>query len=200
MKQHAPATARNRDPILEVLRRWLPPQGLVLEIAAGTGEHAVYFAGRLPALTWQPTDVSEAALASIAAWRREAGPANLLAPLRLDVCQPWPVGRADAIFCANMIHIAPWRCAQGLMAGAGTTLRPGGVLILYGPFRIGGEHTAPSNAAFDADLRARAPEWGVRDLEAVAALAQAAGLDHVDTIPMPANNLSVVWRRRALDE
>ncbi len=197
MKQHAPATARNRDPILAVLQRWLPAQGVVLEIAAGTGEHAAYFAGLFPGLSWQPTDMGEAALASIAAWRQEAGLANLLAPLALDVCQPWPVEHADAIFCANMIHIAPWRCAQGLMAGAGTVLRPGGVLILYGPFRVGGMHTAPSNDAFDADLRARNPDWGVRDLEAVGALAQAAGLDHLDTIPMPANNLSVVWRRRA---
>lgn len=196
MKQHAPATLRNREPILAVLRQWLPPHGLVLEIASGTGEHAAYFAENLPGREWQPSDAEPAALASIAAWRDQVGVPNLRVPLRLDVRAPWPVERADAVFCANMIHIAPWDCALALVAGAGQVLGPGGVLVLYGPFKIGG-HAAPSNLAFDADLKARNPDWGVRDLEAVGAAAQAAGLDHVDTIPMPANNLCVVWRRRS---
>lgn len=196
MKRHAVATQRNREPILAVLRRWLPATGLVLEVAAGTGEHAAWFAPRFPALDWQPTDADAGALASIAAWRAEVDAANLRVPLRLDVRAEWPVARADAIFCANMIHIAPWDCALALMAGAGRVLSPGGVLVLYGPFRVGGRATAPSNEAFDADLRARDPAWGVRDLEAVGAAAQAAGLDHLETVPMPANNLSVVWRRR----
>jgi SAM-dependent methyltransferase len=196
-KQHAPATSRNREPILGLLKRWLPATGLVLEIASGSGEHAAFFAGQFPELQWQPSDASRQALASIAAWRAEAGLANLREPLRLDVREPWPLDRADALFSANMIHIAPWECALALMAGAGRVLRPGGVLILYGPFKVAGRHTASSNQAFDADLRARDPAWGVRDLEAVGAAAQTAGLDHLDTIPMPANNLSVVWRRRS---
>jgi len=196
-KQHAPATSRNRVPILGVLKRWLPATGLVLEIASGSGEHAAFFAGQFPKLQWQPSDASPQALASIAAWRAEAGLANLREPVRLDVREPWPVDRADALFSANMIHIAPWECALALLAGAGRVLSPGGVLILYGPFKVGGHHTAPSNQAFDADLRARNPAWAVRDLEAVGAAAQAAGLDHLDTMPMPANNLSVVWRRRS---
>ncbi|MBC7951677.1 MAG: DUF938 domain-containing protein [Rhodospirillaceae bacterium] len=194
MKQHAPATMRNREPILAVLRQWLPTRGLVLEIASGTGEHAAYFAANLSGREWQSSDTDPAALASIAAWREQAGVPNLRPPLRLDVRQPWPVERADALFCANMIHIAPWDCTLGLMAGAGRVLAPGGVLVLYGPFMVGGV-TAPSNLAFDADLKARNPTWGVRHLEAVGEAAQAAGLDHVETIPMPANNLCVVWRR-----
>lgn len=198
MKQHAPATARNRDPILTVLRQWLPPQGLVLEIASGTGEHAVFFAENLTGCDWQPSDAEPAALASIAAWRAQAGLVNLRPPLRLDVCDDlWPVERADAMVCANMIHIAPWDCALGLMAGAGRVLGAGGVLVLYGPFKQGGRHTALSNQAFDADLKVRNPHWGVRDLEAVDAAAQAAGLGHMEAVAMPANNLCVVWRRRS---
>lgn len=196
MRRHAAATLRNREPILAVLRRWLPPSGTVLEVASGTGEHAAFFAPAFPWLAWQPTDADPAALESIAAWRGEAGAPNLLPPLPLDVREPWPMERAEAVFCANMIHIAPWDCAVALVAGSGRVLSPGGVLILYGPFRVGGGHTVPSNAAFDADLRGRDPAWGVRDLEAVGELAQAAGLDHLDTIPMPANNLGVVWRKR----
>jgi hypothetical protein len=199
---HAPATRRNREPILAVLERWLPhalPAGsnLVLEVAAGTGEHAAFFAPRFPGLTWQPTDRDADALASIADWVTQSGAPNLRPPLRLDVRErPWPVEKAAAVFCANMIHIAPWECCGALMAGAGRVLEPGGVLILYGPFKVGGVHTAPSNQAFDADLRARDPAWGVRDLEEVGRLARAAGLDHLDTVAMPANNLTVVWRRR----
>jgi hypothetical protein len=193
----APAVARNRDPILAVLRRILPKRGTVLQIAEGTGGHAVHFAAELPGLTWQPTDRDEAALRSIAAWRDQAKLPNLLAPLELDVAsQPWPVKRADAVLCINMIHISPWRAAEGLMAGAARVLPSSGVLFLYGPYKEGGVHTAPSNEAFDADLRARNPEWGVRDLDDVRALAARHGFDFVERIAMPANNLSVLFRRR----
>ncbi len=149
---YRPYVARNRDPILDVLRRVLPGQGLVLEVASGSGEHAAYFAAHLPALTWQPSDPDPEALASIAAHRAAAGTPNLLAPLQLDVSAPrWPVERADAMICNNMIHISPWSASEGLMAGAARTLPPGGVLYLYGPYKIDGRHTAPSNAAFDAN-------------------------------------------------
>ena len=160
----SPAVARNREPILAVLRRVLPERGTVLEIASGTGEHAAYFATHLPHLTWQPTDVDPDALASIEAHRAEANAPNLLAPVVLDVTAPrWPVDAADAIVSINMIHIAPWAAAEGLMRGAARLLAPGHVLYLYGPFKENGQHTAPSNAAFDAGLRARDPAWGVRD-------------------------------------
>jgi SAM-dependent methyltransferase len=194
----SPAVARNRDPILAVLRRVLPAQGTVLEIASGTGEHAVHFAAGLPHLTWQPTDPDTDALASIAAHRAWAQLPNLLAPLVLDACAPsWPVTRADAVVAINMIHIAPWTAAEGLLAGAGRLLVPGGVLYLYGPFKETGRHTAPSNAAFDASLRARDPDWGVRDLDGVAALAREHGLALAERIAMPANNLSLVFECRA---
>ncbi len=195
--QTAPAVARNRDPILAVLRRVLPAQGTVLEIASGTGEHAVHFAGALPGMTWQPTDPDAVALRSIAAWRETARLPNLLAPLVLDVTSAvWPVQRADAMVCINMIHISPWRAAEALMAGAARLLAPGSALFLYGPYKEGGAHTAPSNEAFDASLRARNPEWGVRDLDDVKALAEREGVDFVERVAMPANNLSVVFRRR----
>lgn len=192
----APAAVRNRDPILSVLARVLPAQGLVLEIASGTGEHAVYCAAALSGLTWQPSDRDPQARRSIAAHRARAGLGNLLAPLALDAAAPaWPVARADAVVCVNMIHIAPWAACEGLVAGAARVLAPGGVLYLYGPFREGGAHTADSNAAFDASLRARDPAWGVRDREAVAALAAAHGLAFAERVAMPANNLSLVFRR-----
>jgi SAM-dependent methyltransferase len=194
----SPAVARNRDPILAVLRRVLPARGTVLEIASGTGEHAVHFAAGLPHLTWQPTDPDTDALASIAAHRAWAQLPNLLAPLVLDACAPsWPVTRGDAVVAINMIHIAPWTAAEGLMAGAGRLLARGGVLYLYGPFKEDGRHTAPSNAAFDASLRARDPRWGVRDLDPVAALASEHGLALAERVAMPANNLSLVFQRRA---
>lgn len=193
---HAPATARNREPILGVLRRALPEHGLVLEVAAGTGEHAAFFARAFPALEWQPTDVDERALASIAAHRRDAGAANLREPIVLDVThEPWPIESAAAIVCVNMVHISPWSAAQALLAGAGRVLPAGGVLYLYGPYRVGGRHTAPSNEAFDAQLRASDPAWGVRDLEDVVGEAEKHGLSLVETVEMPANNLSVVLRR-----
>ena len=195
--QLSPAVARNRDPILAVLRRHLPAQGTVLEIASGTGEHAAYLAPQFPHLVWQPTDVDPDALASIEAHRAAAGAPNLRAPIALDVTAPaWPVTRADAVVSINMIHISPWAAAQGLMAGAARLLPAGGVLYLYGPFKENGEHTAPSNAAFDASLRARDPQWGVRDIGEVRALADSHGFDFVERVAMPANNLSLVFRRR----
>lgn len=193
----ASSVVRNRDPILAVLRQVLPGAGMVLEIASGTGEHAVHFAAALPHLTWQPTDQDEQALSSIAAHRTASGLPNLLSPLRLDAAAPdWPVKRADAVVAINMVHISPWRATQGLMAGARRVLPPGGLLYLYGAYKENGVHTAPSNEAFDQDLRRRNPEWGVRDLEAVADLATGLGLELVERIPMPANNLSVVFRKQ----
>ena len=192
----APAVARNRDPILAVLREVLAAPGTVLEIASGSGEHAVHFASALPHLVWQPTDPDAQARRSIAAHAAQAQLPNLLPPLELDAsAAAWPVTRADAIVSINMIHIAPWRAAEGLMAGAGRLLPPGAPLYLYGPYRRGGQHTAPSNAAFDESLKARDPEWGVRDLDEVAELADRHGLALQRTVAMPANNLSVVFRR-----
>jgi SAM-dependent methyltransferase len=193
----SPSVARNRDPILQVLRRVLPRTGTVLEIASGTGEHAVHFAAALPHLKWQPTDHDEQALNSIAAHRAVSKLPNLLAPLRLDASAPdWPVERAAAVVAINMVHISPWRATQGLMAGAGRILPSGGVLYLYGAYKESGVHTAPSNEAFDQDLRRRNPEWGVRDLETVVEIAGNHGLELVERIPMPANNLSVVFRKQ----
>jgi SAM-dependent methyltransferase len=195
---YRPHVARNRDAILDVLRRVLPPRGLVLEIASGSGEHAAYFANALPPITWQPTDPDPQALSSIAAHRADVSAANLLAPLRLDVTSAhWPVERAEAVMCCNMIHIAPWAACEGLVVGAARIVSAGGVLYLYGPYKIAGRHTAPSNEAFDADLRARNPEWGIRDLDDVAALARRHNFALVETVQMPANNLSVIFRREA---
>ncbi len=189
---------RNRGAILEVLQRVVPPRAVVLEIASGTGQHAVHFARAMPSWSWQPSDPDPDLRASIAQWSRVEGLANVAAPLALDVHeQPWPVERADAVVCINMIHVAPWSATPALCSGAAAVLPAGGVLILYGPYRRGGRHTAPSNESFDADLRARDPRWGVRDLEQVAAEAARAGLDLEQTVEMPANNLSVVFRRRA---
>lgn len=194
----SPAALRNREPIAQVLRRVLPGTGLALEIASGTGEHALHFAAALPAWTWQPSDPDPRALASIAAHRAEAGLANLLAPLTLDArASAWPVARADAVLAINMIHIAPWAAAEGLMAGAARVLPPGGVLYLYGPFLEPEVATAAGNLAFDADLCARDPEWGLREREAVAALAAGHGLRLTERVAMPANNLSLVFRRGA---
>jgi len=191
-KQHAPAAARNRAPIREVLARVLPARGTVLEIASGSGEHAVAFAAAFPDLAWQPSDPSSAARASIAAWRAEAQLANLRAPIELDAsAAAWPIDAADAIVCINMIHIAPWQAALGLLAGAARVLPPGGLLYLYGPYRHAGE-IAPSNAAFDDSLRARDPRWGVRDVDDLVAAAR--GLTLHETIAMPANNHSLVFR------
>lgn len=190
---HAPATLRNRAPIAAVLARWLPNAGLVLELASGTGEHAAYLAERFPQLDWQPSDPDATHRRSIAAYRKGAGLANLRAPVDIDVTAPfWPLDAAvDAMICCNMIHIAPWTAAEGLLSGAAHYLKPGGGLYLYGPFKRDGRHTAPSNAAFDTGLRAQNPAWGVRDLEAVAQLAAAKGFAAPLVEAMPANNLSL---------
>jgi SAM-dependent methyltransferase len=196
-RRFAPSVARNRDPILDVLKRHLPRKGLVLEIASGSGEHVTHFAAALPELTFQPTDPDAEARASTDAWVRELGLPNIRPALPLDAAsESWPVARADAIVCINMIHISPWTATIGLMRGAARILPADGVLYLYGPYRRDGRHTAPSNAEFDESLRQRNPAWGVRDLEAVAALAADCGFGSPTVVPMPANNLSVVFKRR----
>jgi hypothetical protein len=193
---HYPATARNRDAIVAVLRGVLPASGVVLEVASGSGEHVAHFAQAFPALAFQPSDPEEAARQSIAAWARQAGLANVRPPLALDAAaEDWPLSVADAILCINMIHIAPWRATQGLLRGAARLLPAGAPLYLYGPYRRTGVVTAPSNEAFDASLKARHPEWGLRDLEVVAALARDHGFSAPAVTEMPANNLSVVFRR-----
>lgn len=193
----SPATARNRDPILEVLEPRLPKNGVVLEIAAGAGEHAAYIAAALPHLQWRPTDPDPGALASIAAWRGHAALPNLLAPLPFDASDPdaWPIGRADAVVNINMIHISPWDATRGLMTGAGRLLPPGGLLFLYGPFIETDIETAPSNLAFDLSLKSRDPAWGLRNLEDVTALAARNGLEFSERIAMPANNLALFFRK-----
>jgi SAM-dependent methyltransferase len=194
---HAAATERNREPILEILRRVLPPAGLVLEIASGTGQHVTFFARELPSLRWQPSDPSPVHLDSIRAWTAASGVDNVAAPLQLDVeSAPWPVTHADAIVNINMIHIAPWAAAEALFAGAARLLPAGGVLFLYGPFKRDGRHTAESNARFDERLRSEDARWGVRDLADVQQLAVGAGFIAPEVIGMPANNLSLVFRRR----
>ena len=193
----APAAARNREPILAILRQSLPASGMVLEIASGSGEHAIHFAGGLPDLTWQPSDRDREARRSIDVYREVARLPNLLPAIELDAAAAsWPLVRADAIIAINMIHIAPWSATFGLMGGAGRLLGPGGMLFLYGPFREGGRHTAPSNADFDTSLRARNVEWGVRDIEEVSDCAAANELDLTERVEMPANNLSLVLRKR----
>jgi SAM-dependent methyltransferase len=188
-----PAPERNKQPILDVLVRVLPKTGLVLEIGSGTGQHVAHFAQALPSLTFQPSEIDVERHASIRAWSEFP---NILPPIAFDVTAlPWPVARADAILCTNVIHISPWEATEGLMRGAGATLVPGGLLVTYGPYRRGGAHTAPSNEAFDASLKARDPRWGVRDLEAVALVAEAASLHLEEIIPMPANNFTVLFRK-----
>ncbi|MFL6856473.1 MAG: DUF938 domain-containing protein [Allosphingosinicella sp.] len=195
-RRSAPHVARNAEPIAEVLRGALPERGLVLEIASGTGEHAVHFARALAGVTWQPTDPDPNALASIEAWRAEAGLDNLLPPLALDAAAgAWPVERADAMVCINMVHISPWAATMGLMRGAGRCLAAGAPLILYGAYRRAGVPTAPSNEAFDLSLKARNPEWGLRALEVVQAEAEANGLRLEAVNEMPANNLTLVFRK-----
>jgi Protein of unknown function (DUF938) len=194
--QHAPATLRNRDPILDVLRGVLPATGAVLEIASGTGEHVVHFARNLSGLMFQPSDPNPDALLSISAWIDTTSVTNVQPPVTLDASQPpWPIATADAIICINMVHISPWNATVGLMKGAAATMPPAAPLYLYGPYKREGILTAPSNEAFDQSLRDRDPSWGLRDLEAVAALAQSAGFSKPVITEMPANNLSVVFRR-----
>lgn len=196
MRLRYPATARNREPLLEALRPHLPPTGVVLEVASGSGEHAVFFGAALPGLRWQPSDPDPTCQASIAAWVEHEGLANVAPPLHLDATAwPWPLPHADAVLCVNMIHIAPWEATQGLVRGAARVLPVGGPLLIYGPFVVDGD-TAPSNREFDASLRARDPRWGVRELRDVEREARAHGLELAAQVPMPANNLTVVLRRR----
>jgi SAM-dependent methyltransferase len=193
----SPAVARNAGPILEVLKAHLPGRGRVLEIAAGSGEHAAAFAGALPGLDWTPSDPSAEARASIAAWAAAASLPNLSPPLALDVLDPatWPEEPLQAVVCINMIHISPWAATEGLMALAGSRLATGGLLVLYGPYREADAPLAPSNAAFDESLKARDPAWGLRDREAVATAAKAHGLALTRRVEMPANNLMLLFRR-----
>lgn len=193
----SPAVARNTGPILEVLKAHLPGRGRVLEIAAGSGEHAVAFAGALPGLDWTPSDPSAEARASIGAWAAAADLANLRPPLALDVLDAatWPDEPVRAVICINMIHISPWAATEGLMAVAGRSLTPGGLLVLYGPYREAEVPLAPSNAAFDDSLKARDPAWGLRDRDAVVAAAKARGLHLTLRVGMPANNLMLLFRR-----
>ncbi|TNE64621.1 MAG: DUF938 domain-containing protein [Alphaproteobacteria bacterium] len=196
---HAPATERNRDAILSVLKAHLPSDGTLLEIASGTGEHAAYLAPRFPTLYWQPTDIDPAHLASISAWRDEGAAPNLLPPRELDVLAPWPLHELPApvraVAAINLIHIAPWAVAEALIAGAGRLLGAGGILYLYGPYRRGGKHTADSNAAFDLSLKRHSIDWGVRDMEEVIDLAETAGFRSPAVLAMPANNFSLVFRK-----
>lgn len=195
--QAAPAE-RNKGPILEVLKTVLPGSGLVLEIASGTGQHVVHFARALPVLTWQPSDVDADFRASVALWIRHEALSNVRDPVPLDVrTRPWPLERADAIVCINMLHVAPRAAAAALFRGAAGVLPAGGIAFLYGPFRRFGRHTAPSNEEFDAQLRAQDPEWGLRDLEDVERAAREQGIDPVETIAMPSNNFGVVFRKSA---
>lgn len=196
MKRHAPAAGRNREPIAAVLTEELPPSGVVLEIASGTGEHAVHFARTFPHLDWQPSDPDPDARESIATWREEAGLPNLLPPLELDAADAdWPLANADAVLCINMVHISPVAATEGLVAGAAQLLAPGAPLILYGPYFDAEVETAPSNLAFDRDLRSRNPEWGLRPVEWLDGLAQNAGFRRTRRVAMPANNLTLVYRR-----
>ena len=195
-RQHAPATARNRGPILDVLRLILPLSGPVLEVASGTGEHVVHFARAFPMLTWQPSDPSREARRSIDAWIAAGGLVNVRSPLDLDAaCDSWPIAHAVAMVCINMIHISPWASTEGLMRGAGRLLDAGAPLYLYGPFRQPAKPIAPSNAVFDEDLRNREPRWGLRDLDEVAASAGDHGFVLDRVVEMPANNLSVIFRK-----
>ena len=195
-RRSAPAALRNREPIAEVLTDWLPQRGLVLEIASGTGEHAVYFAERFPALDWQPSDIHRDALSSISAWRQAAALPNLLPPVTLDASSPdWPIDRADAVLSINMVHISPWTSALGLLDGAARLLSAGSPLILYGPWLKDDVATAAGNLDFDADLRRRDPAWGLRRVEDFAAAAEPRGLALAKVRPMPANNLMMLWRK-----
>ena len=219
-RRSAPAALRNREPIAEVLSEWLPASGLVLEIASGTGEHAVFFAERFPKLEWQPSDIHPDALQSIAAWREAAGLPNVLPRLVIDAGEPdWPIERADAVLSINMdsdscddakptekggfdvvlnlnmVHISPWSAALGLLDGAARVLKPGGALILYGPWLRADVETAPGNVAFDQQLRERAPEWGLRRVEDFDAAASDRGFQLEQTRAMPANNLMLLFRR-----
>ena len=195
-RRSAPHAARNTGPILEVLREILPPKGLVLEVASGTGEQSLAFARAFPKLLWQPSDPDPLALASIQSWQNAEPSFNQLPPVRLDArAAGWSIASAEAIICINMVHISPWEATQGLMRGTARVLEPEAPLYLYGPYRQQGVPTAPSNEGFDQSLKARDPRWGLRDVEDVAAEAEANGLALERVVAMPANNLSLVFRR-----
>jgi len=195
-RRSAPAALRNREPIADVLAEWLPENGLVLEIASGTGEHATFFAERFPVLAWQPSDIHPDALSSIAAWREASGLPNFRPPLTVDAASTeWPIDRADAVLSINMVHISPWASALGLLDGAARLLPAGGPLILYGPWLKDDIATVPSNLDFDADLKRRDPAWGLRRVEDFAAAAEPRGFSLQDHRPMPANNLMMLWRK-----
>ena len=200
-KKHAPATDRNRDPIIAVLKENLPDHGTILEIASGSGQHAIYFINQMPNQYWQPSDPDENSRNSISAWWWEVQLNNILPPLNINAQDDiWPVENIDvpqpitSVVCINMIHISPWESTIGLMKGAARVLPKGGILYLYGPYKIDGKHTAPSNELFDINLRSKNTEWGVRDLSDVIKLASENGLDFVKTVDMPANNLSVIFK------
>ena len=196
MKRTAPAAARNSAPIADVLAQELPASGTVLEVASGTGEHAVFMARRFPDIVWQPTDPDTDALGSIAGWAEEARLANLKPPLELDTRSPdWPLTRGDAVVCINMVHISPWAASEGLFGGAARVLDTGAPLILYGPYIEDDVETAPSNLAFDESLKARNPEWGIRNIAAMDDLAARTGFTRTARHAMPANNLTLVYRR-----
>lgn len=196
VKRFAPAAERNREAILEVLRGVLPARGLVLEVASGSGQHAVAFAKEFPALEWQPTDADPAAIASIARYRFDAGLPNLKPPLSLDAAgESWPLAHADAVVCINMLHISPWAASVGLFRGAARLLAPGTPLVLYGPFVVDGSFVAESNVAFDAELRERDPRWGLREVREVERAASEAGFSLEALVPRPANNHVLVFRR-----
>jgi len=190
-----PAPERNKAPILEVLSR-LFKRGLVLEIAAGTGQHAVHFAAGLPEVTWQPSEKDQELLDVLAARVTHARLPNLKPPVWLDAASPsWPISAADGLFSANLLHISPWGVALGLFAGAERLLTPRSLLVTYGPYRMSGVHTSVSNADFDASLRGQNSEWGVRDVDDLSACARARGFDLVESVKMPANNFTLVWQR-----
>jgi hypothetical protein len=194
-RRSAPAASRNREPIAEVLAKWLPSKGIVLEVASGTGEHAIWFAKRFPNLEWQPSDTHADALSSIAAWRSSSGLSNVREPVVIDASSAsWPIETADAVLNINMAHISPWEASLGLISGAAGLLPEGGPLILYGPWLKDGIKTAPSNLAFDADLKSRDPLWGLRLVEDFSRAAVEKGFEFVDWRQMPANNLMLLFR------
>ena len=199
MKRHAPATARNSLPLADVLARELPERGLVLELASGSGEHAVFLAQRFPALDWQPSDVDTAALASTAAWAKDAELANLRPPIALDAASSdWPIDHADAVLCVNMVHISAWEATIGLFRGSSQCLTDGAPILLYGPYLVADVETAPSNLAFDRSLKQRDPAWGLRNLADIDRLAAEFGFVRSSRYAMPANNLTLVYRKKSV--
>lgn len=195
-KRYSPACERNKNAILEVLREIMPSTGTILEIACGPGQHSVHFAAGFPGVKWQPSDIDPTSITSTLAWRAEADVPNLLDPVILDATEvQWPLDHADGIICCNMIHISPWEVTLGLLDGAARILPDDGILYTYGPYKVGGKHTAQSNEAFDESLRSQNPSWGIRNLDDVALEARRRGLHLIKTIKMPANNFSVIFKK-----